>query len=77
MRLTPFRTDQFVRTLVVWSTSPGLTVPLVAVTRINGQFFVYVAEKGEGDATVARQRAVQLGAVIGNDYVGDRRTESR
>ena len=64
----PFRTDQFVRTVLVWSTSPGLTVPIVAVTRINGQFFVYVAEKAEGGATVARQRAVQLGAVIGNDY---------
>jgi RND family efflux transporter MFP subunit len=64
-----FRTDQFVRTLVVWSTEPGLTVPLVAVQRINGQFFVYVVDKGENGMTVARQRPVQLGTVIGNDYV--------
>ena len=65
----PFRTDQFVRTHVVWSNQPGLTVPLVAVTRINGQYFVYVAEKGEGGMTVARQRSVQLGPMVGNDYV--------
>jgi RND family efflux transporter MFP subunit len=65
----PFRTDQFVRTRVVWSNAPALTVPVVAVTRINGQHFVYVAEKGEGGTTIARQRAVQLGTVVGNDYV--------
>lgn len=65
----PFRTDQFVRTNLVWNNQPGITVPLVAVTRINGQHFVYVAEKGDGGTTVARQRAVQLGPIIGNDYI--------
>ena len=65
----PFRTDQFVRVHIVWATEPGLTVPLVSVLRINGQFFVYVVEKGEGGVSVARQRAVELGAVIGNDYL--------
>ena len=39
------------------------------VSRINGQFFVYVVEKGDNGATVAHQRAVQLGSVVGNDYV--------
>jgi RND family efflux transporter MFP subunit len=63
------RTDQFVRTHLVWSTEPGLTIPLVAVTRINGQFFAFVVEKGDGGTTVARQRAVQLGPVVGNDYI--------
>jgi RND family efflux transporter MFP subunit len=65
----PFRTDQFVRTHVVWSSQPSLTVPLVSVMRINGQYFVYVAEKGDNGMTVARQRAVQLGSVVGNDYI--------
>jgi RND family efflux transporter MFP subunit len=64
-----FRTDQFVRTHLVWSNDPGLTVPLVAVSRINGQYFVYVVENGDGGATVARQRTVKLGPIIGNDYV--------
>jgi RND family efflux transporter MFP subunit len=63
----PLRTDQFVRARVVWSSAPGLTVPLVSVTRINGQYFVYVIETQNG-ATVARQRAVQLGPIVGNDY---------
>jgi RND family efflux transporter MFP subunit len=66
---TPFRTDQFVRTHLVWNSEPALTVPLVAVTRINGQYFVYVAEKGDGGMVVARQRSVQLGPIVGNDYV--------
>jgi len=64
----PFRTDQFVRTSLVWDNQPGLTVPLVAVLRINGQYFVYVVEKGDGGATIARQRAVRLGPMVGNDY---------
>ena len=65
----PFRTDQLVRVRLIWANEASLTVPLVAVTRINGQHFVYVAEKGEGDVVVARQRAVQLGPIIENDYV--------
>ena len=65
----PFRTDQFVRTHLVWDSEPRLTVPLVAVTRINGQYFVYVADKGDNGMVVARQRAVQLGPIVGNDYV--------
>jgi RND family efflux transporter MFP subunit len=63
-----FRTDQFVRTHLVWASEPSLTVPLVAVTRINGQYFVYVAEKSDA-GVVAKQRAVQLGPIVGNDYV--------
>ena len=64
-----FRTDQYVRAQVVWSTAPGITIPLTSVVRINGQFFAFVAEPGEGGALVARQRAVQLGTVIGNNYI--------
>jgi RND family efflux transporter MFP subunit len=64
-----FRTEQFVRSQVVWTRAPAVTVPLVALNRINGQFFAYVAEPGEGGATVARQRAVEPGPVVGNDYV--------
>ena len=64
-----FRTDQFVRAQIVWTAAPALTAPVVALNRINGQFFAYVAEKGDGGATVARQRAVEPGPVVGNDYV--------
>ena len=63
------RTDQYVRTYVIWTTEPGLTVPVTAVTRVNGQWFAFVAEPGEGGkGLVAHQRSVQLGPVIGNSY---------
>ena len=63
-----FRADQFVRTRVVWSETPGLTVPVTGVVRINGQYFVFVAEKG-GSGMVAKQKPVDLGEIIGNEYV--------
>ena len=63
-----FRADQFVRARVVWSTAPGLTIPVTAVTRINAQFFAFVAEKS-GQGMQAKQKPVQLGEIIGNDYV--------
>lgn len=63
------RTEQIVRARIVWSEAPALTVPIVALNRIGGQFFAYLAESGEAGATVARQRAVEPGPVIGNDYV--------
>ena len=66
----PFRPDQAVRVRVVWASTPALTVPLVAVSRINAQYFVFVAEKSpDGKMTVAKQRAVQLGPLVGNDYI--------
>ncbi|MEO5820780.1 MAG: efflux RND transporter periplasmic adaptor subunit [Vicinamibacteraceae bacterium] len=64
-----FRTDQFVRVQVLWSTLPGLTVPVVAVNRVNGEYFAFVAEDDGKGATVAHQRGVLLGPVVGNDYV--------
>ncbi len=63
-----FRSDQFVRARVIWTTAPGLTVPVTAVVRINAQFFAFVAEK-DGQAMQAKQKSVQLGDIIGNDYV--------
>ena len=63
------RTDQYVRSYVIWANEPGLTVPVTAVTRINGQWFAFVAEPGEGGkGLVARQRSLELGPVVGNSY---------
>ncbi len=62
------RTEQFVRAQVIWREEPGLTVPAVAVTRINGQYFAFVAEPGQ-KGFVAHQRSVKLGELVGNDYV--------
>jgi RND family efflux transporter MFP subunit len=62
------RTDQFVRAQVIWREEPGLTIPAVAVIRINGQYFAFVAEPS-GKGFVAHQRSVKLGDLVGNDYV--------
>ena len=64
-----FRADQFVPVSLIWSEAPSLVVPLAAVTRVGGQFFVFVVEAGQGGAKVAKMRAVKLGAVVGNNYV--------
>jgi len=65
--LDRFRNEQLVKARVIWSTSPAPTVPVLAVTRIGGQPFVYVATEVNG-STVARQRSVMLGDTVGNDY---------
>ncbi|MGB8885583.1 MAG: efflux RND transporter periplasmic adaptor subunit [Candidatus Korobacteraceae bacterium] len=65
--LDRFRTEQLVKARVIWSTSPAPTVPVLAVTRIGGQPFVYVATEVNG-SMVAKQRSVTLGDTIGNDY---------
>jgi RND family efflux transporter MFP subunit len=62
-----FRTAQLVKARVVWSTAPTPTVPVLAITRIGGQAFVFVAQKSD-KGTEAKQRAVTLGDTVGNDY---------
>jgi RND family efflux transporter MFP subunit len=65
--LDRFRNAQLVKARVVWSTAPTPTVPVLAVTRIGGQSFVYVAAAAD-KGTVAKQHAVTLGDTIGNNY---------
>jgi RND family efflux transporter MFP subunit len=62
------RSMQLVRARITWSTHSGVTVPVVAVSRVSGQFFAFVAEQQDGKA-VARQVPLQLGEITGNDYV--------
>jgi RND family efflux transporter MFP subunit len=62
------RVAQQMRAQVVWSSHEGTVIPILAVTRISGQFFAFLAVK-EGNGTVARQRLLKLGDTIGNDYV--------
>ncbi len=62
------RPAQFVRARVVWGTREGPVVPVLAVSRVSGQYFAFVAEEEKG-ALVARQRPVQVGEIVGNDYV--------
>jgi RND family efflux transporter MFP subunit len=62
------RVQQFARVRIVWRESPGLTIPLTAVQRISGLYFCFVAEQSEG-GLVARQRPIEVGELLGNDYV--------
>ena len=62
------RNGQLVRARIVWREEPVLTVPVTAVSRLNGRHFVFVVEPADG-RDVARQRAVQLGPIVGDDYV--------
>ena len=61
------RIAQQVRAQVTWGAHEGPVVPVLAVLRINGQAFVFVADH-EGNGSVARQKLLKLGDTIGNDY---------
>ena len=62
-----FRIAQQVRAQITWGIRQGVVVPVLAVQRVNGQFFAFVASKEE-KGTMARQRLLTLGETIGNDY---------
>jgi RND family efflux transporter MFP subunit len=61
------RNAQLIKARVVWSTAPMAVVPVLAVTRLSGQSFVFVVQEQGGHAT-ARQTAVSLGDTLGNNY---------
>jgi multidrug efflux pump subunit AcrA (membrane-fusion protein) len=61
------RVAQQVRAQVVWGSHDGTVIPVLAVTRINGEFFAFLAVS-EGKNTVARQRLLKVGDTVGNDY---------
>lgn len=62
------RNAQLVRARIVWGSQPAITIPVLAVSRLNGQAFGFVAEPN-GNGYVAKQRQLKLGELIGNDYV--------
>ena len=62
------RPAQFIRARVVWGTREGPVVPVLAVSRISGQYFAFVAEGAEG-SLLAKQRPLKIGEIVGNDYV--------
>jgi RND family efflux transporter MFP subunit len=63
------RVQQFVRARIIWRTVEGLTVPVTAVTRISGQYFCFLVANGPQGGLVARQTPLQVGELVGNDYV--------
>ena len=61
------RNAQLVKARVVWSTAPTAVVPVLAVTRLGGQPFVFLAQQQNGHF-IASQVAVTLGDTVGNSY---------
>jgi RND family efflux transporter MFP subunit len=62
------RQSQFIRARVVWGTHQNPQVPILAVSRLAGQYFAFVAEAQNGGSFVARQKPLKIGQTVGNDY---------
>jgi len=62
------RQSQFIRARVVWGTHKNPEVPILAVSRLGGQYFAFVAEAQNGGSFVARQKPLTIGQTVGNDY---------
>ena len=61
------RNGQILKARVTWSTRSAPVVPVLAVTRIGGLPFVFVAQPA-GGGYIAHQKNVQLGEPVGNNY---------
>ncbi|UJR83647.1 efflux RND transporter periplasmic adaptor subunit [Sandaracinus amylolyticus] len=59
---------QYLRARLRWSTRTGPVVPVLAVTRLNAQAFVFVVDRTTTEPT-AQQRPVRLGPIAGDRYL--------
>jgi RND family efflux transporter MFP subunit len=66
-RGSKLRTEQLVKARITWNTNPAPVVPVLAVTRVGGQAFVFIAAQKEGKYS-AHQVPVTLGETVGNTY---------
>jgi RND family efflux transporter MFP subunit len=62
------RQSQFIRARVVWGTHQSPEVPILAVSRLAGQYFAFVAEPQSGGGFLAKQRPLTVGETVGNNY---------
>lgn len=62
------RQSQFVRARVIFGTHENPQVPILAVSRLAGQYFAFVAEPQKGGSFVARQKPLKVGQTVGNDF---------
>ena len=61
------RNGQILNARITWATRQQPVVPVLAVTRIGGLPFVFVAQPA-GAGFVAHQKSVSLGEPVGNNY---------
>jgi RND family efflux transporter MFP subunit len=62
------RQSQFIRARIVWGTHQNPEVPILAVSRLAGQYFAFVAEPQAGGSYLAKQKPLTIGQTVGNDY---------
>lgn len=62
------RQSQFIRARIIWGTHHNPEIPILAVSRMAGQYFAFVAEPQSGGAFIARQRPLTIGQTVGNDF---------
>jgi RND family efflux transporter MFP subunit len=62
------RNAQFIRARVVWGTNDKPLVPVLAVSRLGGQYFAFVAQPQNG-SYIAHQQPLSVGEMEGNNYV--------
>jgi RND family efflux transporter MFP subunit len=62
------RNSQFIRARIVWGTQKQPLVPVLAVSRVGGQYFAFVAQP-QGEKYVAHQQPLRVGEMVGNNYV--------
>jgi RND family efflux transporter MFP subunit len=63
------RTAQFIRARVVWGSQQKPLVPVIAVSRIGGLYFAFVAESDQKGGYVVHQKPLKVGQIVANDYV--------
>jgi RND family efflux transporter MFP subunit len=61
------RNLQLIKARIIWNSNPAPVIPVLAVTRVGGQPFVFVAQPA-GNGYVAHQVPVKLGDTVGNTY---------
>ena len=62
------RNLQLVEARVIWGTAPHPVVPVLAVSRLGGQAFVFTVQSAGPKKFLAHQQAITLGTTVGNDY---------
>jgi RND family efflux transporter MFP subunit len=63
------RTAQFIRARVIWGSEEKPVVPILAVSRIGSLYFAFVAEPDSKGGYVVHQKPLQVGQIVGNNYV--------
>jgi RND family efflux transporter MFP subunit len=63
-----FRNDEQLHARIVWKQVTKPLIPVTAITRLGAQSFVFLLTQGPAGAA-AQQRPVQIGELIGNNYV--------